>query len=357
MPHTMRVLFTTPVSTPQHWGIIVLVAVAFIFAPQFDYNDWERNTDGLRDGLAIYDNENAVYPPWGLVLLWPYYFLTSPGSRVASVLVVGWLASRCRWSLDRFFTIVLSPFFIWTMLLSNIDLLALLLPLILWEAACDARSPRRRLVWRGVALAILLIKPQGSFLLLLYWILAYRTRWRELALPVGLVALVVISTSLIGDPPLLAQWLDNVRNPSEENQTFWEINNVSLTDAVGPVLATMIVGTTLVCLYGLIQKRRGGWTLNHTYAALLLGAMLLSPYTSNQSLIVPFGLVPSFPAAFLQYVVIFAGSALKVYRDFDPAWTLLFGLMSLWFYQLPRDVRGAGDSGDLVTTSVPLKRH
>jgi hypothetical protein len=69
------------------------VALAFIFAPQYHYNDWARNTEGLHDGLAVYENENAVYPPWGLILLWPYYLLTSPGSRVASVLVVAILAS------------------------------------------------------------------------------------------------------------------------------------------------------------------------------------------------------------------------------------------------------------------------
>ena len=210
MSTTFRILFTHPVSSGWHWGVIILVAMAFIFTPQFDYNDWERNTDGLWDGLDVYDNPNAVYPPWGLILLVPYYFLTSPGSRVASVLVVGWLTARCGWPLSRFFAIVLSPFFIWTMLMSNIDLLALLFPVVLWEAV---RNSRWKWAGRGAALAVLLIKPQGSFLLIAYWLWTERTRWREMVRPLALVVLIVVPISLVGHPTLLSQWIDNIRHP------------------------------------------------------------------------------------------------------------------------------------------------
>lgn len=334
MLSTFRKLFATPITTPQHWGVIVLVALAFIFAPQFDYNDWERNTDGLTEGVNIYDNPNAVYPPWGLALLWPYYLLTSAGSRVVSVLVVGWLAARNKWSLLRFFMIVLSPFFIWTMLLSNIDLLALLLPVVLWEAV---ERTRWQTIGRGAALAILLIKPQGSFLLITYWLWTHRDRWRDLVIPVGLVLCIIVPTSLIGDPPLWSQWIDNLQHPSEDNQEFWDINNISLTDAVGPVLAVLVVGASIGGLYVLRRWRGQTWTQNYTYAALLLSAMLISPYTSNQSVIVPLAFVPSLPAVIIQYVTIFAGSALKIYRDYDPAWTLVLGLIALWLYRPAHD--------------------
>lgn len=136
---TLNNLFLTPIVSRQQWGLIGLIALAFIAMPQLDYNDWERNTEGLFDGLRIYHNPNAVYPPWALILLWPYYLLTSPGSRVASVLVVGWLAARRRWTVATFLSIVFSPFFIWTMLLSNIDVLALLLPVVLWESTRHTR--------------------------------------------------------------------------------------------------------------------------------------------------------------------------------------------------------------------------
>ena len=67
--------------------------------------------------------------------------------------------------------------------------------------------------------------------------------------------------------------------------------------------------------------------------------MLSSPYTSNQSVIVPFALVPSIPAVILQYAVIFIASALKIYRDYDPWWTLFLIVNALSWYRSTRSVR------------------
>lgn len=327
-------LFVMPIASLQHWGLILLIALTFIAVPQFDYNDWERNTEGLFDGLHIYDNPNAVYPPWSLVLFWPYYVLTSPGSRIASVLVVGWLAARQRWTVAAFLSIVFSPFFIWTMVLSNIDVLALLLPILLWESA---RGTRWQPIAWSASLGLLLIKPQGSFLLIFYWLWTTRNRWRELIAPLVFVALVTIPISLIGQPPLVMQWFDNLQNPSEDNQVFWQINNISLTEALGIEFGAVAVGASIGMVYWLRHRQRGVWTKNHTYATLLVASMLLSPYTSNQSVIVPLALVPSMTSLTLQYVVIFTGSALGIYREFDPGWTLLLGLCALWLYRPPAE--------------------
>lgn len=326
MRRTLHRLFLTPIASRQHWGLILLIALSFVAVPQFDYNDWERNTEGLFDGLHVYDNPNAVYPPWGLILLWPYYLLTSAGSRIASVLVVGWLAARNRWMVATFLTIVFSPFFIWTMVLSNIDVLALLLPVLLWESARDTRW--QPIGW-SASLALLVIKPQGSFLLILYWLWAERRGWRALIIPLVFVGLVTIPISLVGQPPLIVQWLDNLRHPSEDNQLFWDMNNVSMTEGLGVTLGVAVVMCSLGAFYWL-KRRSGNWTRNHTHAALLLASMLLSPYTSNQSVIVPLALVPSGASVALQYVIIFIGSALGIYRDFDSWWTLLMGLCALW---------------------------
>jgi len=330
-------LFSEPISSPRHWSVIAVIALAFIFAPQFDYNDWVRNTEGLWRGLQIYDNPNAVYPPWGLILLWPYYLLGAAGSRVASVLVVGWLAARCRWSLARFLTIILSPFFVWTMLLSNIDLLALLLPVVLWESA---QGTRWQTAGQTGALALLLIKPQGSFLLIAYWIWSRRGRWRELAWPLACAVLLVASTSLIGQPPLLLQWLHNLRNPSEENRLFWAMNNVSLAETAGLLPAAAITGGALGGAMLLMRRRGRLWTKNHTYTSLLLAAMLLSPYTSNQSVIASLAFVPSVAGVLLQYALIFGAAALGVYRPYDAWWTLLLGVAMLWLYRLPDEIDG-----------------
>ena len=351
MPRTLRTLFLTPIASHQHCGLILLIALAFVAVPQFDYNDWERNTEGLFDGLHIYDNPNAVYPPWGLILLWPYYLLTSPGSRIASVLVVGWLAARRRWTVATFLSIVFSPFFIWTMVLSNIDVLALLLPVLLWESA---RGKRWQALGWSASLALLLIKPQGSFLLILYWLWSERKHWRALVVPLVVVALLTVPISLVGQPPLVAQWLDNLRHPSEDNQLFWEINNVSMTETLGVVLAVAVVAGSLGALAWLRRRAGGVWTQNHTHAALLLASMLLAPYTSNQSVIVPLALVPSGASVALQYVILFTGTALGIYREFDPWWTLLIGLCALWLYRPAEAKDRLASATDAITP--PLRK-
>jgi hypothetical protein len=330
MWHAARQLFGTPIRSYAHWGVVILVSLALIFTPQYDYNDWERNTDGLRDGLSVYDNPNSVYPPWGLILLWPYYILTSLGSRVASGLVVSLLAARRGWSLARFLAVILSPFFIWTMLLSNIDLLALLFPVVLWEVAAGKRW---QALGRGAAMSILLVKPQGGILVVLYWLWTHRRHWRDLLIPMGIVGLTVVPVSLLGSPILLVQWLDNLRHPSADNQRFWSINNISLTDHIGPVLAALAVGAALMGLRFFMRRRAKPWTLDHTYATLFLASMLIAPYTSNQSVIVSLAFVPSWLSTFLQYVIVFGVSAVGVYRDFDPWWTLFIVLGSVWLFR------------------------
>lgn len=333
----LRYLLLRPIRSPKHWGLIGMVALLFILAPQFDYNDWERNTDGLSKGANLYaENENAVYPPWGLILLWPYYFLTSAGARVASTLTVGWLAARQKWSVAQFLTIVLSPFYLWTMTLTNIDILALLLPIILWEAA---GGKHWQTLGRSAALALLLIKPQGALFVIAFWLWRHRREWRGLVIPFGVMALLVVPISLIGSPPLILQWLDNVRHPSEENAYFWSINNISLTEQVGLIAAIFILALLGAGIYGLMRWRGKAWRLNHTYACLLLASMFLSVYTSNQSVIAALAFLPSLPALIAQYGIILGLNALLGdYRDVDTWGTLAITLIALWCYR-PRDLK------------------
>lgn len=87
-------LFTTPINTWQHLSLIGFTVLFFIRIIQFPISDWLLNTAGLwEDGLRIYElDPNRVYPPWGLILLLPYYLMNATGSRIASVLVVAWLS-------------------------------------------------------------------------------------------------------------------------------------------------------------------------------------------------------------------------------------------------------------------------
>lgn len=331
MAHRLRALFLEPIAAYTQWAFVLVTALAFIFMPQLPPpSDWERNTADLARGLSIYANPSYVYPPWAIILLWPYRLMTATGSRILSVLTIGWLASRRRWSLREFFVIVISPFFLWTMTLSNADILVMVFPIILWEAV---EGTRFQGVGRGMAMAILLVKPQGGVLPILYWLWTNRKAWRGLLLPLLIVALIVIPISLVGRPSLIVQFLDNVSRPSLVNQEFWRINNVSISQQAGWLVAVIVVPLGAALVIVLLRLQGRPWMETHTLSAMFLASMLLSPYASNQSVIVPLALVPSWQSLLVQYVIVFGGTALDIYRDFDPWWTLGIGLSALWLYR------------------------
>jgi len=332
--HTVSALLTTPVDSLYHWGVIVVVALAFIWIPQLPPpNDWARNTAGLVNGLHVYLDPSFVYPPWSLILLWPYRLMTAPGSRIASVLVVGWLTAQQEWTLLRFGAIVASPFFMWTMVTSNVDVLALLLPVVLWRA-----SEGKSWQWLGwtISLLMLLIKPQSGLVVLLYLLWKHRDQARSLVVPLVAVVLIVVPISLLGEPYLILQWIGNaVVNPSKENLHFWSINNVSLTDHVGLIPGGVLVAIAMGGVYALLKLRARPWTQNHKYSSMFLLSMLLGPYSSNQGMIVPLALVPSWWSVAMQYAVLLILSYLEIFRE-NSAWVaLLLGVSALWLY-VPR---------------------
>jgi len=118
------------------------------------------------------------------------------------------------------------------------------------------------------------------------------------------------------------------------------MNNVSLAETAGLLPAAAITGGALGGAMLLMRRRGRLWTKNHTYTSLLLAAMLLSPYTSNQSVIASLAFVPSVAGVLLQYALIFGAAALGVYRPYDAWWTLLLGVAMLWLYRLPDEIDG-----------------
>lgn len=343
---TIAALLTTPVDSIYHWGVIIVVALVFVWIPQVEPpNDWARNTAGLVNGLNLYQDPGFVYPPWCLILLWPYRLITAPGSRIASVLVVGWLTAQREWTLLRFGAIVASPFFLWTMVISNVDVLALLLPVVLWKA-----SEGKSWQWLGwsISLLILLIKPQGGLVILLYLVWEHRDQAKSLIVPLVAVALTVVPISLLGRPPLILQWLDNILvNPSNENLYFRSINNVSLTDHVGLIAGVGLVAVAMGGVYVLFRLRARTWTENHKCSSLFLLSMLLGPYSSNQGMIVPLALVPTWWSVAIQYALLSTLSYLEIFRE-NSAWVaLLLGVSALWLYgpseeATPQASRGFG---------------
>jgi hypothetical protein len=324
-------LFTTPIASRQQLGVILLLAFLYVFIPQRIPVDWDLyNENFWSAGLNAYNNQSIVSPPWAFILMLPYYLMRAEGARMFSVLVIGWLSYRRSWSLSKFLAIVLSPFFLVTMAKSNMDILVLVFPILLWETV---QGTKWQTVGRGIALSMLLLKPQGAVLIWIYLLWAGRDDWYGLVKPLLIVALLVIPISIIGSPPLILQWINNLVHPSPQNEFYWSINNLSLSRYLSPLKALMVLLVSFSMLFVFMKWRRKRWSNGHTLASLLLVSMFLSPYTSQQSFSSALAFIPSWGSFFTQSIVLIGSFRLIDYWDFIPLLILLIGLSSLYFYQ------------------------
>jgi hypothetical protein len=332
----LKQLFITPIASRQQLGVILFLAFVYIFIPQMSPIDWDLNTKDLwAAGLNVYADPSKVYPPWGLILMVPYYLMRAEGARLFSVLVIGWLSYRRRWSLAIFLAIVLSPFFLVTMSKSNMDILVLVFPVLLWEAV---QGTRWQTAGRGFALSILLLKPQGAILIWLYLLWTSREDWQGLIKPLVIVALLVIPISLIGSPPLFLQWLNNLINTTPQNEYYWSVNNISLSSHLSPISAGVVLIISFILLLGIMRWKGKHWSKGHTLASLLLVSMFLSPYTSQQSFSSALAFIPSWGSFFTQSLVLIMSFRFFDYWDLIPLLILTIGLASLYFHQ-PRSTK------------------
>lgn len=292
-----EIFFASPIGLKQA-AVILVVAAAFVWMPQSYPIDWDLNARGFWSDIprAYLDNPNAVYPPWGLILMVPYYLMQPVGARVLSVITIGWLAFDRDWPLSRFLSIVLSPYFLMTMTKSGIDIFVMVLPVLLWEISAGRRWSN---IGRGVALASLLLKPQCTILMVLYLLGRSRRQWKDLLVQAGIVGLIVIPISFVGSPPLWFQWMRNLTEPSAQNRFFWSINNVSLTTRLGFAAGAAFLILVGILVHFLRTRRLIGWGSDQRTGALLLSSMFLMPYTSQQSLSGGLAFIPSWIGVFL----------------------------------------------------------
>jgi hypothetical protein len=260
----------------------------------------------------------------------PYYFMRAEGARVFSVLVVGWLSYQRSWSLSKFLAILLSPFFLVTMSKSNLDILVLVFPILLWEIS---QGTSWQTIVRGIALSILVLKPQGAVLICIYLLWTGRDDWFGLFKSLLIVALLIIPISVIGSPPLILQWMNNLLHPSPQNEFYWSINNISLSRYFSPLSALLFVIVSFSTLFSFMKWRRRHWSNGHTLASLLLVSMFLSPYASQQSFSSALAFIPSWASFFTQSVVLFVSFKVINYWETIPLLILLIGLATLFFYQ------------------------
>lgn len=326
----MKNIFLTPVSTRPQKLIVLFVALLFIFMKKQYPLDWELNTVGFWSTFPnTYQNPNFVYPPWGLILMLPYKWMQAEGAKFFSVLVIGALVVRNKGSLSTFFAIVLSPYFIGTMGKCAMDILVLVFPIYLWEVSCGRRwqTPAR-----GLAISLTLIKPQAALFIWLYTFWKERHNWKSLLWPLGIVALITIPISLVGSPPLLLQWIENLRNPSPDNLYYWSINNFSLTSKYtlfGSIGILLIVGAGL---YFLSRRKVITWTEDLTKTSLLYASMAVSPYTSQQSLSSSLAFIPSWFLVFIQVIQYYLIINVSTYRTYLPLEILVMVLLAVLYY-------------------------
>ena len=323
----IKALFFSPIRDNRQIMALVFVSFLLIFVPQQQPNDWDLNTRGFWSDIPnTYLDMNRVYPPWGLILMIPYYLMRAEGARVCSGLVIGLLAARRGWSLSKFFAVISSPYFMWTLIKSNMDILVLVLPIVLWELAVGER-------WQGIgwglALSLSLLKPQGAIFIWLYWIWTSRKRLKELVVPFSIVACIVVPISLVGSPPLIIQWLNNVEHPSLRNEMWWAVNNVSLTTRFSFAGAVSIL-LILVLVFVLLAKlRKITWTRDHSLSGLLFASMFLSLYTSQQSVSSALAFVPSWAAVGVQFLNLGVGAYAPRYVQDIPVDVLALAFVSL----------------------------
>ena len=324
-------ILDTPIQNWVQYAIILGIALAFIFMPQHIPVDWNLNTDGYWSSFPYsYADPAKVFPPWGIILMLPYYWIRAEGTRFLSVLVIGLLAVKRRWNLLQFFAIVFSPYFLVTMAKSNLDIFVFVLPILIWDLSTSTRW--QSLGW-GTAMSLSLIKPQGMFFIWIYWLWNYRKLWKEMLLPFGIVVLVTVPISLVGSPPLFYQWISNLLNPNTQNEFWWSVNNLSLTSSLGllPGLMALLLAILIVISgiwIGWIQ-----WSRDHLFASLLFLSFFLLPYASQQSVSSAFAFVPSGPSLAIQWIGVLVGLRFLDYNNHVPLFILFFCVASMFLFR------------------------
>jgi hypothetical protein len=243
--------------------------------------------------------------------------------------VIGWLAYKREWSLTNFFFIVLSPYFMVTMTKSNMDILVMVLPVLLWETA---QGKQWEIPIRGLSLSLLLLKPQATLLLILFLLWTSRKEREKALWQIAVAALVIIPVSLIGSPPLLFQWLKNIIYPSPQNTIYWSNNNISLTATYGLWISFGILAVTIFVLFLLIKTKIIAWKRDQTISSLLLLSMYLLPYASQVSFSSGLAFIPSLPGYLLQWLRVILGYTVFGFIDNIPLWTYSIAFLSLIFY-------------------------
>jgi len=331
----LKIIFLSSRISWKQFVIVLVIGLAFIWMPQQMPNDWELNTKYFWANISqtYIQHPNIVYPPWGLILLLPYYIIHAVGARVLSVFTMGWFIYKRRLPLLYFLFLVFSPYFLWTMLKSNVDILVIVLPILLWEYS---EGKRWKNIIRGISFALLLIKPQCNILIIIYLLWQSRDEWKEEVKQLVITGLFIFPICFIGSPPLISQWFKNISSPSAQNQLYWAINNMSLTTKYGFLTAFGILFLLGLILFLLVKRKIVSWKDDQTIFFLLLCSMQFSPYTSQQSFAGALTFIPSWAGFIIQWAGVCFGFASAGLNNTIPLWTFLVSVFSIFSYSFFR---------------------
>lgn len=335
MMRKIRDFFASPIQNPKQIFIVVFISILFIFLPQLPPSDWALNTVGLFENLlGVYQNPNFVYPPWALIPLSIYRLIRPEGTRVLSVIIIGLLCKQNQWSLFKFFTITLSPYFLVAMTKSNIDIISLVYPVLLLGVFNGSTS--YRLAAHTIAVYLLLIKPQGAILLLPYLFFSNQFQRETMPTLLMILTILILPISLLGNPPLLFQWLQNIINPSPQNLFYWAINNISIIPHPYVIEGISLVIVCGLFLFWLVKNRIIHWSRNHSIASLLFLSMYFSPYASQQSFSSTLAFIPSIFSWVFQSIIVILLPRYFPFFDYLPFIILSIFLVSILSFRMEK---------------------
>lgn len=333
-------LFFQPLKTRRQWLIILLIAICYmVFMPvQPSCNDWQLNTTGIwkENYLQIYNDANRVYPPWGVLLLLPLFFMRIEGMRFFSVLIIAWLVKQKKWSLFQFLNITLSPYFIYTMYLVNMDIFTTILPILIWEAV---EKEKFQIYGRSIALILLSIKPQGGIFVALYFAWINRKNIRSIIFPALLSGLVILPFSIVGSPPLLIQWMNNIIHPSPQNQYFWSFNNISITSSQSIIVALSLFLALGILLLLIIHSIKPESRKDVIFSYIIMAALMISPYASMQSVISSTAFLPALTTLIIGSVFCALLSSNVFNLQFGPVFLFLSFSLSMVLYAIKNPLK------------------
>jgi len=203
------------------------------------------------------------------------------------------------------------------------------LPIYLWQISTGKRW---QIPARGLAISLSMIKPQAAMFIWLYFFWKERKNWKSFIWPLVITVIIIVPISLVGNPPLVLQWIDNIRNPSTDNIYFWSMNNFSLTSGytlLGAIGILSIIGGILNLLS---RKKMILWSENLTIASLLYASMAVSPYTSQQSLSSAMAFAPSWFSFFLQTIHLFLKISVPNYDYYISLVICLMVFLTISYY-------------------------